>query len=202
LILSWLSDPIWVGGNRRQRGVRVPLSGPLHRCVHAGSWALRPAPNAAFWWLPKLASGRCCSRPLGRQLSKVLRSEKLLHQARSCRSTGVLGLCSLVAEVSRSRWVQRSHLGCGRGRGTEPSFLARSAGERRDGSTWGTHLGGAGNDLGKVACWRKASRAMEARDFHGSRAEVVLVWRFVRCSHWRLPDDRDVRASALSRRSR
>jgi len=61
-------------------------------------------------------------------------------------------------------------------------------------------LGGAVNDLGKVASWRKAFRALEARDLHESRVKRVLVWWFVRCLHWSPPNDRDVRASALARR--
>lgn len=99
MVLGQLSDPIWVGGNRRQRGVRVPLSGPLHRCVHAGSWALRPARIAAFGWLSKLASGWCCSQPLGGQPSKVPRSEKsLLERGRVVRS-----VCS-----DSVLWLQKS----------------------------------------------------------------------------------------------
>jgi len=161
----------------------VLSSGPLHRCVHAGSWALRPARTAAFWWLPKLASGWCCSQPWGGQPSKVSRSEKsILERGRVVRpvcsdsdlwlqkSAGVVGLrkaISVAAEVG----------------GRSLAFWRRAQASEETARPGPPLRGGAVNDLRRVACWQKVSRALEARDLHGSRVKGALVWRLARCLH-------------------
>jgi hypothetical protein len=52
------------GRKGRQWGARVPSSGPLHRCVHAGSWGLGRCEWRLDWRLPGASvSGSCCSPP-------------------------------------------------------------------------------------------------------------------------------------------
>jgi hypothetical protein len=70
-------------------------------------------PEPRFW----ARAARCREG----QPSAVSRGEK----SRCVRGSSARSVCSgsvLVAEVSKRRWAQRSHFGCGRGGGRGPSF--------------------------------------------------------------------------------
>jgi hypothetical protein len=57
------------GRKWRQWGARVPWSGPLHRCVHAGSRVLGQCEWCLDWRRPRaLVLGSCCSLPRGATL--------------------------------------------------------------------------------------------------------------------------------------
>lgn len=125
---SPLGSPGPTGGKWRRWGAWVPSSWPLYRCVQADSWVSGQHERRLDWRLPEASvSGSCCSLP------KVGNHPTQSGHVKAGpeRGLGVRWACSgsvLVAEVSKRRRAQRSHLGCGQGGGRGPS---RNAGNRR-----------------------------------------------------------------------
>ncbi len=130
--------------------------GSLGPCVRrldgCRSW-LRPRTRAAHSGQP-LAGGSAANRG-HRGAREVVGPDR-------CASESIL-----VAEVIERRSAQRSHRGCGRGGGREPSHRRETdRGERRcQGEASETMSSPTGSR--RAARWRKASRAVAAVSLHG-----------------------------------
>jgi hypothetical protein len=92
----------------RQWGARVPASGPLHRCVQAGSWVLGQYEWRLDWRLPGASVlGSYCSLPRGVTLGGAVAWE-ITPRVRFTRSIGVLGQCIWLQKSVRGVWPREA----------------------------------------------------------------------------------------------